>query len=226
VTTRPVPTSPTVRSAWNIALSAGAGLLALYTLAVWTMAGQIADTRAMMVAGSVLSDAMWTDALLELISPATVLAALCLIVAAALGLRGPAAAASAGATVVATMIASELLKLVLVRPDWFDDAGNSLPSGHVSAVAGLAVAAYVAVPRPARAGTAAAGAVLVAATGAATMALGWHRPSDAAASVLLAVGVGAAVTYVSAGLTGCAPSSSGARGPHEDAPVPLTSGTW
>jgi membrane-associated phospholipid phosphatase len=182
---------------WGAAAVAAAGIFATYAVAVWTPMGQVLDTQAMLATEQALGTVWWADLLLEAISPASVFAALCLVAAGALALRGTTAATTAAATVVGTLLGSEVLKHLLVRPSWVDDTGNSLPSGHVSAVAAIAVAAYVAVPVAARhlAAFLGLGAVLTTAT--ATMALGWHRPSDAVASILLAVGVYA----VAAGLT-------------------------
>lgn len=186
------------RTLWFLAATAATGVVGLYVVAVRTVAGQLLDTRAMRVVGAVLGDSPWPRHLLDVISPATVVTGLCLVIAAALAWRGPVAAAAVGATVVGTLLTSEMLKHALVRPGWLDEAGNSLPSGHVSAVAALAVAAHLTVPPAMRGLIGVLGAVLVVATGIATMALGWHRPSDAVASVLLAVGVGAAVAAVAA----------------------------
>ncbi|MBU1801177.1 MAG: phosphatase PAP2 family protein [Actinobacteria bacterium] len=187
-----------VRPGWLLAPAAAVALILLYVVAVWTVPGQVLDTQVMLAAGSVLASATWPAQLLNAVSPATVLAVLCLLVALALGLRGTVTAVTAAATVIGTVLASEVLKHVLVRPQWVDDAGNSLPSGHVSAMAALAVAAFLAVPRAARVTTAVLGALGVIATAAATMSLGWHRPSDVVASVLLAVGIGSAVAATAA----------------------------
>jgi hypothetical protein len=70
-------------------------------------------------------------------------------------------------------------KAVLVRPALLSEtAANSPPSGHVAAVAGLAVAAVLVVPGSLRKTVAALGSVAVGPTGLATVALRWHRPSD------------------------------------------------
>lgn len=184
----------TVRSSlgrwWVVATSAASTILATYVLAVRTPAGQVIDNRLMIATEQALGNALWAELLLAAISPASVAAALCLVAAVALALRGTAAATAAAATIVVTLLGTEVLKHLLVRPDWLGDTGNSLPSGHVSAVAAVAVAAYVAVPVTARPVVASLGLAGVVATTTATMALGWHRPSDAVASVMLAVAVG------------------------------------
>ena len=87
---------------------------------------------------------------------------------------------------------AELLKLVLDRPGFLaGTAGNSFPSGHVAAVAGLGVAVVVAVPGASRWFVAALVAGPAAAlTGLATVVMQWHRPSGVVGSVLLAVTIG------------------------------------
>lgn len=85
-------------------------------------------------------------------------------------------------------LVADVLKDVLVRPQLLADAtSNSLPSGHVAAVAGLAGAAWIATDRKWRPATAALGDLVVAATGLATITRGWHRPSDVIASGLIAL---------------------------------------
>lgn len=169
-----------------LAAACGVALLGVYAAAVWTLAGQMADTRAMLAVADALDGADWMATLLWLLSPASVVLATLAVVAAAVLFREVRSAAVAGAAVVGTVLCAEVLKLVLTRPSWLDDAGNSLPSGHVAAAAGLAAGALLAVPAALRPLVGTAGAIAVAATGLATMALGWHRPSDVVASVLLA----------------------------------------
>jgi membrane-associated phospholipid phosphatase len=139
-----------------------------------------------------VGDAPWAVGLLEVVSASTVLASTCVLGAAALALRGPAAAVATISSVGLTLAGSEVLKHVLVRPAWLDDAANSLPSGHVSAVAALAAAAWLVAPATLRPVLTVLGTAAVAATATATLALGWHRPSDALASVVLAVGLAVA----------------------------------
>ncbi|MFD0576478.1 phosphatase PAP2 family protein [Dactylosporangium darangshiense] len=71
-------------------------------------------------------------------------------------------------------------------------AGNSLPSGHTTIAASVAVALVMVVPAKARGAAALIGAVFAALAGVATLSAGWHRPSDAVAALLI-VGTWAAV---------------------------------
>ena len=72
------------------------------------------------------------------------------------------------------------------RPDLLGlDSVNSFPSGHVTVVSSLAAGALLVMPRRAQPTVAVLGVVATAVTAVATVALGWHRPSD----VIGAVGV-------------------------------------
>jgi len=166
-------------------------LVLVYLVAVWTPLGQVVDTSLMR--GALALRGEWSDEVLDAVSPATLLVAGGLAVVLGGGSWGTRGALRAGVTVVATVVASQVLKAVLPRPTWFDDALNSLPSGHVAAVAGLAVATAYAAPPAVRAPLGVLGAVTTALVGLATLAEQWHRPSDVIASVLLAAAVGAAV---------------------------------
>ncbi|MFD2078269.1 PAP2 superfamily protein [Actinopolymorpha cephalotaxi] len=70
-------------------------------------------------------------------------------------------------------------------------APNSMPSGHVTVAASIAVAAVLVLPPRLRGLAAILGAVYVSLTGIATLSAGWHRPSDALAALLI-VGIWAA----------------------------------
>ncbi|WP_432993876.1 phosphatase PAP2 family protein [Dactylosporangium sp. CA-233914] len=73
---------------------------------------------------------------------------------------------------------------------------NTLPSGHTSVSASVAVALVLVLPPRARGPAALLGAGFAALTGAATVAVGWHRPSDAVASFLVVAGWASAVGLV------------------------------
>jgi len=64
----------------------------------------------------------------------------------------------------------------------------SYPSGTVTAVAALAAAAFLVTPGLAKAFTAVAGGVVVAAVCAAVVVLGWHFPTDALGGVCVGAG--------------------------------------
>lgn len=93
----------------------------------------------------------------------------------------------------------------LERPDLGIDtrAFNSLPSGHTTVAASLAVALVLVVPARLRAVSALLGAGATVIIGVLTLAAGWHRPSDVVAALfvvgawggLVAVGTALAAPY-------------------------------
>jgi membrane-associated phospholipid phosphatase len=188
--------SPAPSREWaaiRLAMLSMSGIGLLYVLAVHTRAGQLWDTWAMLAVADVLAGAAWAEALLELVSPSTVLMAGFALAAFAGALRGVGAAVTALATIAGTAATAVALKALLTRPQLLDDAGNSLPSGHVAAVAGLAAAAALVCSAERRGLVTTVGSAAVGLTGLATLALQWHRPSDVVASALLAVGVAAVI---------------------------------
>ncbi|MDR2256918.1 MAG: phosphatase PAP2 family protein [Arthrobacter sp.] len=87
------------------------------------------------------------------------------------------------------MIATQLLKHgLLTRPDLGVSAawGNSFPSGHTTVAAAATVALVLAAPAHGRTVLAVLGALASAVTGAATVIMGWHRPSDVVGAFLVA----------------------------------------
>ncbi|WP_213450453.1 phosphatase PAP2 family protein [Rhizomonospora bruguierae] len=86
---------------------------------------------------------------------------------------------------------AQLLKFRIVRPALGVDverAGNSFPSGHTAVAASVAVALVLVLPARVRGVGAVLGAGYAALAGVATMSAGWHRPSDAVASILIVGG--------------------------------------
>ena len=88
---------------------------------------------------------------------------------------------------------TQLFKQVIDRPNLGVDieraaAGNSLPSGHATIAAAVAVALLLVLPARVRGVGAVIGAAGAALVGIATLSAGWHRPSDVAAAFLV-VGV-------------------------------------
>lgn len=86
------------------------------------------------------------------------------------------------AVVVGSNLTTQVLKhSVLERPHLIPDAfrlPNSFPSGHVTAIASLAIAAVLVMPRRLRPATALVGTATTLVVGFATVAAGWHRSSD------------------------------------------------
>ncbi|HUF84106.1 MAG TPA: phosphatase PAP2 family protein [Acidimicrobiia bacterium] len=108
-----------------------------------------------------------------------------------------------GAAVVgvigAANVTTQVVKAVLPRSDLTGEPelviGNSLPSGHTTVAASIAVAAILVAPRRLRGPIAVVGAVYAAAVGVATLTAGWHRPSDAVAAFAVVVAWGAAAAW-------------------------------
>jgi membrane-associated phospholipid phosphatase len=94
-------------------------------------------------------------------------------------------------------LTTQLLKVHIVRPylgvdPARIDAGNSLPSGHTTVAASVAVALVFVLPARVRGFAAVVGAGYAALVGVATMSAGWHRPSDSVAALLVVGGWAAA----------------------------------
>jgi membrane-associated phospholipid phosphatase len=92
--------------------------------------------------------------------------------------------------VIGANATTQVLKAGIDRPDLGIDeersaAGNSLPSGHTTIAASVAVALVLVLPPRVRAAAAVAAAIYTALAGVATMSAGWHRPSDAIAALLI-----------------------------------------
>ena len=110
-------------------------------------------------------------------------------------------AAAAAAVIVGATITTQVVKVLLSRPDLMRgqpeiDIGNTLPSGHTTVAASIAVAALLVAPRQLRGAVAVVGVLYTAAFGVATLTAGWHRPSDAIAAVCVAVGWGALAAWL------------------------------
>jgi membrane-associated phospholipid phosphatase len=104
--------------------------------------------------------------------------------------RGAVLVAGANAT-------TQILKRVVIeRPDYVSYGSNSLPSGHVTLVASVVLAAMIVLPVVLRPIVALVGAGWVAAVVVSTVVSGWHRPSDTLAALLVCAGWAAAVAAV------------------------------
>jgi membrane-associated phospholipid phosphatase len=171
-----------------------AGFLALWDFFVRTEHGQWLDTVALTgnsIGRSRIDDLIGT--ILDGISAVSLAVATAAIGFIALARRRIALAVGAVLLIVGANVTTQLLKLVITRPDLGIDperaaAGNSLPSGHTTIAASVAVALLLVLPARVRGFGAILGAVFVAAAGVATLSAGWHRPSDAVAALLVVGG--------------------------------------
>lgn len=131
--------------------------------------------------------------LLRLVDVASVGLVLLVIAGIALLRRRPGAAAAGVVLVLATQALTQGLKSALPREG---TAENSLPSGHVTVITALVVAALLALPPVLRWVAGLVGAVLVAGASVSVMAVGWHRPGDVIAAFGVVATVGGALLLV------------------------------
>jgi membrane-associated phospholipid phosphatase len=181
-----------------MALVQVAAFLAVWRVAVHTEIGQWVDTVAL-TGNRIGQDRIDgpVDKLLNAMSVVSLLGATAVIGFIAL-IRGRIALAITATLLIAgANVSTQLLKYGLNRPDYGLDperaaVGNSLPSGHTTVAASVAVALMLVLPAKVRAVGAFLAAAYAAAAGVATLSAGWHRPSDAVAAYLV-VGVWAAL---------------------------------
>ena len=185
---------------WLLVL-AGAELVAfveLWRFFVQSERGQLLDTVAL--TGNSIGQARIAsavDTVLNTISVLSLAVATATVGFIALIRRRIALAFGAVLLIVGANLSTQVAKAIIARPQLGVDvqraaAGNSLPSGHTTIAASVAVALILVLPPRLRAVAAMAGAVLTTLVGVATLSAGWHRPSDAVAA-LLVVGAWACV---------------------------------
>lgn len=134
--------------------------------------------------------------ILNVITGATIVLMLVVLVVIGLLRRQILVASVAGGCFFAAIVAAEVLKRVLPRPEISVleastkfEGFNTFPSGHATIATGFAIALlFVSSPRW-RPTVALAGALWVSLVCSGTLAAGWHRPSDAVGGVALATGV-------------------------------------
>jgi membrane-associated phospholipid phosphatase len=179
-----------------LALACALALVVAYAFFVRTHAGQRIDEAALSGRLASLHARHAADQLLTTISVGSLALALVLLVGQALLRRRVALAVVAVAVVLGAMGLTELLKrLVLPRPELVPTAieHNSFPSGHTTIAFAVGIAAALAAPPRWRRAVAAGALVYGTAIGVATVAAGWHRPSDVAGALLVVTGWAAAV---------------------------------
>ncbi|MBA2522050.1 MAG: phosphatase PAP2 family protein [Solirubrobacterales bacterium] len=173
-------------------------MVALYLAVVRTYWGQRLDEHALV--GRALVEgrpSAGADDLLSAISVGSLVLAVLALVLLAIVQRKPAAALLAFVVVAGSLLLTELLKQeLLTRPLLVPSVvlDNSYPSGHTTIGIGVGLAMVLVAPARLRIPAAIGGTVLAAAVGIATVAAGWHRPSDAVAAYLVALAVAATAT--------------------------------
>ncbi|GGM57911.1 phosphatidic acid phosphatase [Micromonospora sonchi] len=181
-----------------LALVQAAAFIVVWRFALHTETGQWIDTVALTgnwIGRDHIEEPV--NRLLHAMSVVSLLAATLMIGFIAL-IRGRVALAIAATLLIAgANVTTQLLKYALARPDYGIDpervfVGNSLPSGHTTVAASVAVALVLVLPPRVRPFAAVVGAGYAATAGVATLSASWHRPSDAVAAFLV-VGVWAAL---------------------------------
>lgn len=172
------------------------GVLGLWSVFVTTFTGQRVD-QAAFDGSSVGRSRLWTVAepVLEIISVPFVAAVLLAAMLLAVLRRRLLVAAQVAVLMAGANLSTQLLKnVVLDRPvygvdRWF--LANTMPSGHTTAAASVAVALLLVVPPRLRPGAAVVAVAYTGATGVSTLVGRWHRPSDVVAALLVVLVWGA-----------------------------------
>jgi len=173
-------------------------LVLVYVVFVRTHAGQHVDEAALDGRLASLHARRAADDLLTTISAGSIALAIAVVVGQALVRRRAAQALLAVAVVGGAVATTELLKhAVLPRPRLLSATSpldyNTFPSGHTTTAFAVGIAAALAAPPRWRRLVAAGAFLYGTAIGIATVAAGWHRPSDVAGALLVAVGWAAAL---------------------------------
>lgn len=170
-------------------------VLAHYALS--TRAGQQRDQTAMEAVYARESTREQVLSLLGYVSIGSTALALVVCVVLALVRKRYAAAVGAITVVAAANVTTQALKdQLFVRPDFGNLTINSLPSGHMTVVASVTLAALLIAPMAARAFVSILGSFAVTLTGASTIVAGWHRPSDVFAALAVSLAWGTLVVFV------------------------------
>ncbi|GAB2450421.1 phosphatase PAP2 family protein [Xylanimonas ulmi] len=199
----PVPVQRPVPRLWPrvlalaVALVAAAGVHLTWRIFVASEAGQRVDGLAL--AGAEHGQyRLWTVAepVLDVVSVAFVVAGIAAAMTVALVRRRWALALQVAVLVGGANLTTQVLKYAVydrphLLPGW--SGPNTLPSGHTTVAASVALALLLAAPRAWRPAVAALGAIWTAATGVSTLVGQWHRPSDVVAGVLVVLAWGGAV---------------------------------
>ncbi len=187
---QPARSAPLSRAlAVVVALLAVGGLAATWHLLVRRPAGQRLDGAA--VDGAAYGQGtLWrlAEPVLDIVSMGFVVLALGAVALVAVLRRRWGLALQSAVLIGGSNLTTQLLKHhLLERPDYEITTGtmNTLPSGHTTVAASVAMAVLLVVPRAGRPAAAVIGAAYTGATGIATLVGQWHRPSDVIAAVLV-----------------------------------------
>ncbi|GAB3557813.1 phosphatase PAP2 family protein [Spelaeicoccus albus] len=187
-----------------LALVCGGLMLAVYWAFVRTYSGQVVDVSAWR--GAFLGRPMvsmllsWLKDIFPILFGIIIVGAIITVLVVTLRRRRIELLLAAAVLVGGSLGTTELLKhVVLPRPDFGIDGMtfNSLPSGHTTAAASIAVAVVLVVPPVLRVAAALVGGLFAVLIGIGTLAVGWHRPSDVIAGYIVVAGWTALVTAFS-----------------------------
>ncbi|QAY64248.1 phosphatase PAP2 family protein [Xylanimonas allomyrinae] len=189
-------TVPRVLSAL-VAVVAALGVHLVWAVFVATEAGQRVDQLALTGAQHG-QYRLWTlaEPVLDVVSVAFVVAGIVVAMTVALARRRWALALQVAVLVGGANATTQLLKKLVydrphLLPGW--SGPNTLPSGHTTVAASVALALLLVVPRAWRPVVAVLGALWTAAMGVSTLVGQWHRPSDVVAALLVTLAWAAAV---------------------------------
>lgn len=184
---------------WWLITAGTVGVLGLYLVFVLTTTGQSTDNIVMDRAGHPALQGAATVLVRQLGPERMIL--LCALACLAGLLRGWRVALGAAVGVAICLVAPQVLKATLPRPQLSDPwpMPNSLPSGHTAAVAAVGVALVLVVPQAWRGVVLLAGILATALMGAMVVVLNHHRPSDVLASAALALAAWGAGLLVQGG---------------------------
>ena len=195
-----MPVQGAGRQGRNLVLLGGLALMLLfltYLVAVGTDLGQTFGDSAYL--GRLVeskSTRATASSILNLITGFTIALMLVVIVVIGLLRRQILVSAVAGGGFLAAIVAAEVLKRTLPRPEISVlevstkfEGFNTFPSGHATIATAFVLATLVISSPRWRPAVALAGALWVSLVCSGTLAAGWHRPSDAVGGVALATGV-------------------------------------
>lgn len=177
-----------------VALVAAAGVWATWRVFVVGGHGQAVD-QASLEGAHIGRTRLWeiAEPVLDVVSTGFLAAAVLACAVIAVVRRRWGLALVAAVVLGGANLSTRVLKVVLLdRPDLGHGPDfNTLPSGHTTAAASVAVAVLLVVPPRARPWAAVLGAAYAGATGVSTLIGQWHRPSDVVAGLLVVLAWGA-----------------------------------
>ena len=187
------------RADWPLIALAVLSLVAfwvVYVVFVQTYHGQRIDDGALAGRAIASSGTAAARHLLNTISVGSLVLAIALLVAQALVRGRPDLSLVAAAVIVGSVLSAEVLKhYILDRPTLAlgPIPRPSYPSGHTTIAFSVGVAATLCMPERLRRRTAFIAVLYGSGIGVATLAAGWHRPSDVAGGLLLVGSFAAAI---------------------------------